>query len=238
MQTEYTIYAYQKNQIQLYSVKDEADSRTLIFNIVEKSGVVIPTSNAKVTNRMLDLTGYDIKLYVLNSDKVSVAGTITDAENGQVKFILSSECSSEKGEFECMIILTKNSEDLRIVGIKLTVIDVSEESYELSITAGESDGINITVFNADKTLYTLKSGDKLIFGAKRNLTDNEYALKSIATSVNKNGDGYDILFTPKDTVNLNGDYLYDIALQMTAGSFYHIIQISKLTVSRSVTQKE
>lgn len=85
MEYEVNLNAYEMNQVNLYAVQGEADSRKIICHIIEKSGVVIPTSNATVVNKMLDLTGFTIKLYEIRSDgAVSVEGMIEDAENGVV----------------------------------------------------------------------------------------------------------------------------------------------------------
>lgn len=119
--SEYTVNAYEKNQIKLYAVQGESDSRTIILNIIEKSGTIMPTSNAVPVNKMLNLTDYDIKLYVINSEVVSVDGEIISAADGEVQFILSSDCTFESGDFECAVILTKEDEDLRIVGLNLRV---------------------------------------------------------------------------------------------------------------------
>lgn len=237
MIAEYSVNAYENNQVNLYAVQGESDSRTIIFNIIEKSGIVAATSNATPINKMLDLTGYDVTLTVLNSEESVVSGEILDAENGKVQFTLSKACSAEQGNFKCVIILTKNSEDLRIVGITLAVAGLAAESYEITIMAGESDGINITVIDDSQNVYVLKSSDKLILGVKRSLSDNDYALKVTATSADKRGDGYDLIFTSKATADLDGNYLYDIALQ-TAEGFRHIIPTSTFKVNRCVVGKE
>ena len=54
MEYEVNLNAYEMNQVNLYAVQGEADSRKIICHIIEKSGVVIPTSNATVVNKMLN----------------------------------------------------------------------------------------------------------------------------------------------------------------------------------------
>ena len=51
----------------MYTVLGEANSRTISFVIIEKSGVVAATSNAAVTNQYLDLTGYTVSLRVIET---------------------------------------------------------------------------------------------------------------------------------------------------------------------------
>lgn len=116
MEYEVNLNAYEMNQVNLYAVQGEADSRKIICHIIEKSGVVIPTSNATVVNKMLNLTDFTIKLYEIRSDgAVSVEGTIEDAENGVVSFELSDDFTEQSGIFDCAVVLTKAIEDLRIV---------------------------------------------------------------------------------------------------------------------------
>lgn len=123
MEIEYDIKVYEDNQVELYAVQGEKNSRTVIFNIIEKSGLTVPTSNAVVIDKKLDLTDCTVKMYVKNSKITVCDGTIIEpAENGQVKFILNEAASKESGKFECIIsIINEKSEELRIVGIKLNV---------------------------------------------------------------------------------------------------------------------
>ena len=120
---EYEVNAYETNQVSLYAVQGEKDSRTITFSIIEESGIQIPTSNAVVINKMLDLTDYTPTLYVIRPDDliVSCEGTITDAENGIVTFVLSEECTELSGTAECAIVLTKDNTNLRVVGISLKI---------------------------------------------------------------------------------------------------------------------
>ena len=123
MTVEYDINAYEMNQVTLYSVQGEAESRTVIFNIIEKSGIQIPTSNATVINKMLDLSDYTAKLYIIRPDNsiVSCDGTIANATNGTVSFILSEDCMKFSGIAECAIVFTKENTNLRVVGISLQI---------------------------------------------------------------------------------------------------------------------
>lgn len=239
MQYETDVHVYEMNQVTLYAVQGEADSRTLIFNIIEKSGVQIPTSNAVVVNKMLDLTGFTAKFYVIADSEVNfVDGTILDAQNGQVSFELSKECTATSGIAECAIILTKGSEDLRVVGITLQVAAINIESNNaLVIEQGTSLDICITIYNDDDTVYSLQSEDKIIFGVY-GTGSSECLIKKIVTSSSKSGDGYIIALGPEDTQNLLGKYRYEIGLQTASGDYYIVIKQSKLTVTETLTAKE
>lgn len=240
MEYEVNLNAYEMNQVNLYAVQGEADSRKIICNIVEKSGVVIPTSNATVVNKMLDLTGFTIKLYEIRSDgAVSVEGMIEDAENGVVSFELSDDFTEQSGAFDCAVVLTKTNEDLRIVGISLQVAKLNiEGNTNLTIQRGTTKTINIVIYNDDGTIYSLANGDKIIFGVKKLLSDIDYAIKKISTLDDKDGDGYLISLEPADTQGLLGTYLYEVGLQTVSGEYYIIIDCSEFVVTNTLTQKE
>ena len=123
MESEYDIKAYEDNQVDLYAVQGEKDSRTVIFNIIEKSGLTVPTSNAVVIDKKLDLTDCTVKMYVKNSKIAICNGIVSEpSTNGEVKFILNEASSKENGSFDCIIsVINQKSEELRIVGIKLNV---------------------------------------------------------------------------------------------------------------------
>lgn len=239
MQYETDINAYEMNQVNLYAVQGEADSRTLIFNIIEKSGVQIPTSNAVVVNKMLDLTGFTAKFYVITDSEVNfVEGTILDTQNGQVSFELSKDCTATSGVAECAIILTKDNEDLRVVGITLQVAAINIESNNaLIVEQGTSLDICITIYNDDDTVYSLQSNDKIIFGVFK-IGSSECLIKKIVTSSNKSGDGYIIALEPEDTQKLLGKYRYEIGLQTASDDYYIVVKQSKLTVTETLTSRE
>ena len=238
MEYEVNLNAYEMNQVNLYAVQGEADSRKIICNIIEKSGVVIPTSNATVVNKMLDLTGFTIKLYEIRSDgAVSVEGLIEDAENGVVSFELSNDFTELSGIFDCAVVLTKTNEDLRIVGISLQVAKLSlDAATNLTVQRGTTNAINIVIYNDDGTIYSLETGDKLIFGVKKSLSATDYIIKKVSTSDSK--DGYNIKLEPADTQNLLGNYLYEVALQTASGEYYIVIDCSEFVVTNTLTQKE
>lgn len=241
MEYEVNLNAYEMNQVNLYAVQGEADSRKIICHIIEKSGVVIPTSNAAVVNKMLDLTDFTVKLYEIRSDGIvtSVEGTVDDAENGIVSFELSDDFTELSGIFNCAVVLTKAGVDLRIVGISLQVAELSiENTTKITIQRGTTKPICIVIYNNDGTLYSLANGDKIIFGVKRSLSDTSYLVKKTAAAGDKNGDGYLITLNPSDTQNLLGEYLYEAALQTADGEYYIIIKYSDFTVTNTITQKE
>lgn len=231
MITEYTVNAYELNQEIIYAVQGEVDSRTVIFNIVEKSGIVIPTSNAEVTNKMLDLTDYTAEMYA------SCSGTIEDAKNGILSFVLSTDFAEVSGTGDCVIVLSKSDTNLRIVGITLNVQTSVIESTTLSITKGTSFAVGLEIFASDGTAHIVNAGDTIRFGVKSNLTDSNYLIEKNVSGTGSNK--CTISLIPAETAILNaGTYYYDIGLQTSSGGYYIVVPVSKIIVTLSVTSKE
>lgn len=222
MTVEYSVNAYENNQVNLYAVQGESDSRTIIFNIIEKSGIVAATSNATPINKMLDLTGYDVTLTVLNSEESVVSGEILDAENGKVQFTLSKACSAEQGNFKCVIILTKNSEDLRIVGITLAVaglaakntITIYRNSVWSDIVQIENQSELYTLGTNEKLIFVVREGEKIII--KKELIDSDYV---------EDENGYLLSLSSAETDIGVGTYSYKLTLQRADGEYEPVIPL-------------
>ncbi len=173
METEHKIYTYEKNHIEIFAVQGEKDSRTIIFDIVEKSGNLRPTSNAPVTDQMLDLTGYDASLYGVYADGscISCSGTISStATDGKVSFTLPQQFCLLAEKLDCAVVLTSRSNELRIVGITLTVspCDLTggdpavKRPQPITFYLGTTYPLILTLIDEDGDPYDLASGESLI----------------------------------------------------------------------------
>ena len=200
----------------------------------------MPTSNAEVTNKMLDLTGYTAKLYVTRSDDVIVScdGTITNAQSGQVQFLFNCDITAAKGSGNGVIVLTKDTENLRIVGITINVQASSTENTIISVPRGSSYSFNVVIRNGND-FYELQSGDVLKFGVKKRDSDENYLISKTATNENGNKtDGYSFTLDTSDTSSLStGTYYYDIGLQTNSGKFQQVIPTSPFNVKSAITAK-
>lgn len=214
MESEYTLNAYEKNQVMLYAVQGECESRTVIFSIIEKSGIVLSASNADVTNKMLDLTGCTAYLYAMQNGQIvaSCRGNITNARNGTVQFVLPSEFTNVSGKLPCMIVLTKQGFDLRIVGITLDVQESGDTSaiFQLYVTRNRACSAIVTVED-NGAVYQLANGEKLIFTLK---DGNTVILTKELTSSDYDStfSGYILHLSSAETDISAGTYRYDIAL--------------------------
>ena len=241
MEVIYDINAYESNQIIIYAVQGESNSRTVTFNIIEKSGIISATSNAKVINKMLDLTDYTAQLFVTRSDDsvVSCEGEIISAENGMVKFVLTADITAIKGTGSGVIVLSNDSSNLRIVGITISVQQSSTENTVISVARGSSYSFSICIVDND-SYYKLITNDILRFGVKKRDDDTEYLISKTATSADSDGDnGYIFNLECDDTVNLTtGNYVYDVGLQFANGDFKQIIPTSLFKIKSAITAKE
>ena len=213
MESEYTINAYEKNQVMLYAVQGECESRTVIFSIIEKSGIVIPTSNASVTNQMLDLTDYTAELQaVYNGQIIAVCtGETVNAQGGILQFTLTADFMSISGKLNCIMILEKNNTNLRIVGITLDVQSVGTESsfvmqaYRNHLNSFliqlRNNGSPYTLGNGESLVFTLKDGETAII--QKTLTNSDY---------DENENGYILSLTSSQMNISTGTYSYYIDL--------------------------
>ena len=200
----------------------------------------------------MQISEYDIRVQQMNQLETNAMGyyeTVESQDDGSIicymhdKENLSDSKTIWKktvdGIFDCAVVLTKTNEDLRIVGISLQVAKLNiEGNTNLIIQRGTTKIINIVIYNDDDTIYTLESGDKLIFGVKKSLSAIDYTIKKESTSDGKDGDGYNITLEPADTQKLLGSYLYEVALQTASGEYYIVIDCSEFVVTNTLTQKE
>lgn len=248
MESEYNLYAYEKNQVRIFSVAGEADSRTVKFNIVEKTGTVAATSNAEPTDLMLDLTGCTVYFKIIET-RVRTLGTIISATDGIVRFTLPEEFMDVEGSYQCEVDVTKNDQILKIIGITLTVAypDSQEDaglSNSSNITLNVPQGttyygsIRLTdrVYDSSgrlisETPHAATEGEKLIIAVKKHLSDEEYIIKKILDTTTGSTDAVPFIFNATDTAIPRGKYKYDIGVKLSDGSFHIPVRDSVLVIT-------
>ena len=223
METEHKIYVYEKNHIEIFAVQGEKDSRTIIFDIVEKSGNLRPTSNAPVTDQMLDLTGYDASLYGVYADGscISCSGTISStATDGKVSFTLPQQFCLLAEKLDCAVVLTSRSNELRIVGITLTVspCDLTggdpavKRPQPITFYLGTTYPLILTLIDEDGDPYDLASGESLILTVAATVSGTAVITKTVSANDGTSGE-YAFEFAASDTSELSaGMYTYKIML--------------------------
>lgn len=104
----------------------------------------------------------------------------------------------------------------------------------VEIIRGTSNQFDITISDINGSLYTLKSGDKILFGVKKRATDTEYVILKTVTS-GENG-VYSVALEPDDTANLTfGKYFYDVGLE-TGDDYFNIIEPSLFEIKANITK--
>ena len=104
----------------------------------------------------------------------------------------------------------------------------------IEIVRGSSKTLAVTVTDADNALYTLASGEVLVFGVKKKPDDDTLLIKKTATS-GKNG-VYNFSIAPSDTAELpHGKYMYDVGLQ-AGGAYHSIIEPNPFVIQPNVTK--
>lgn len=231
MQYEVNINAYEMNQITLYAVQGETDSRTVIFNIIEKSGVQVPTSNAKVINKMLDLTGFSALLYIVKPDghKVFTEGIVEDGENGKISFVLPYQATTSSGFATCFIVLINGSINLRVAGISLyiekaNIDDAIESTDDFSALQESLNKIN-NIEDLQKQINNLiiESGtsDAEVIQARLTYETLNERLNAISSWTNGFNNVYNIL----KSMNALSDNLFDKSQVVTSESGARYISI-------------
>ena len=105
---------------------------------------------------------------------------------------------------------------------------------DIKIVRGTSKIFELTVKDADGNPYTLKDGEVVIFGVKRNTNDDELLIRKVVYECN-NG-VCEVELDPEDTINLAvGKYYYDAGLR-TGEDYYNIVELSNFTIAPNVTK--
>lgn len=219
MEAEYKLFAYENNHLSLFAVQGEENGRTFVFDIVEKSGVVRPTSNAPATDLMLDLTGYEATFYGVYKDgsAVSCSGTLaSDPTTGVVSFTLTEAFTVYAESLDCAIVLTQTGQELKIVGITLNVEPFTEDGsapqrpQPISFYLGTTRTETLTLKGSNGLPYDITSGQSLVLTVK---SGAEAVITKTVTANNGTAGEYDFVFAASDTSELSaGTYTYSIML--------------------------
>ena len=104
----------------------------------------------------------------------------------------------------------------------------------IEIIRGRTENLKVYVNDANGEPYALASSEKLVFGAKKNVNDEELAIKKIVT---EGTDGvYVFEFAPAETEELAiGKYYYDVAMS-SGEDLYPIIKEHYMMVCDSIVK--
>lgn len=119
----HNIKVFEPNEITLNAVQGEGNEREYEFALIEKSGETLKTSNAQVTNKMLDVTGCSVRLFVAKPDGhiVYMDGRVSDGKGGIISFIPKQQVFAASGKADCILQITSANGDLRAIGVSLNI---------------------------------------------------------------------------------------------------------------------
>lgn len=107
---------------------------------------------------------------------------------------------------------------------------------DLKIVRGTTQPMALEVTDANGAAYTLGTGERLIFGVKKNPKDKAPIFVKQAKAAGTAGE-YTITIEPADTQALTpGRYFYDVGLGRADG-YYSIIEPSGFTILPNITSK-
>jgi hypothetical protein len=106
---------------------------------------------------------------------------------------------------------------------------------EIKMVRGTSRTFRISVTDAEGRPYNMLDGEKLIFGVKKQTTDDELLVCKV---VRECVDGVCVVeLDPEDTVNLEvGKYYYDVGLESGA-DYYNVVALSVFNLTANITKR-
>ena len=117
-------------------------------------------------------------------------------------------------------------------------ITITQPVQHLELYRGNSVYITVLLTGENDSPYQLATGDKLIFGIKKNKNSSSFIIKKILTSADELDGQYTFAFTPEDMNIYPCRYWYDVGLQFSDGGFKTVVHPSRFKVIGTVTGKE
>lgn len=109
----------------------------------------------------------------------------------------------------------------------------------INIIRGTTNEFSLSIEDESGEQYTLKDGEKIIFGVKENAENSDYNIVKTLTSADIVDDICTIKLTPADTAQLAfGRYYFDIGLQTADGDYYMIVPCDEFYICKAITAKE
>lgn len=109
-------------------------------------------------------------------------------------------------------------------------------AQKIKIVRGTTNDFEISIVDSEGGAYTVTSGERIVFGIKKNLTDPEPIFEKVA-EVNAPG-LFGVRVCPEDTEALDcGRYYYDVGLQK-GEDFFTVIEPNPFDITPNVTCRE
>lgn len=105
---------------------------------------------------------------------------------------------------------------------------------DIRMIRGTSRKFEISVTDAEGNPYTLSAGEKVIFGVKKQTTDDNLVICKVVTECT--GGVCVVELDPEDTANLAvGKYYYDVGLE-SKEDYYIIVELSVFNIAANITK--
>lgn len=106
---------------------------------------------------------------------------------------------------------------------------------DVEIVRGTTNTFEITLTNANGEPYILGSGEKLLFGVKKNHSDKEYIFVKTVRNCDDDNGKYTVTIHPEDTELCECcKYYYDVAVQ-SGDNFFNVIEASFFHIRKNIT---
>jgi len=105
----------------------------------------------------------------------------------------------------------------------------------IEIVRGTTKTLAITITDSSNELYTLASGEKVVFGVKRKPEEKNACIVKTVTS-GENG-VYSVTVMPSDTEDLPyGTYFYDVGI-LSGSNYHNVIEPSPFVIAPNATSR-
>lgn len=106
---------------------------------------------------------------------------------------------------------------------------------KIEIVRGTTNTLEIYITDAYGNAYVLGSGQKVVFGVKKEKSDKELLLKKLVSTGTSGV--YKVSIVPEDTAEWEpGKYWYDVGL-LSDKNYYNVIEPNPFIVNENVTNR-
>lgn len=221
---------WEQNFAQIPSVQGESESRTINFHLKEEVSTQDDLGNLEIRQKPFDATGYSARLYIEKTDgtKVFFDGTISDATNGIVSFILPYQATTVSGSNIGTIYLSKpDGTVLKAIGITINVV---ANDLEGSIESTNEFSALVTALNEVNTAAA--EAQQAATNTKQAVSDANAAISSADTATQNANDAAQSANASAGAANQaaqNAESLYQMVNPLTGQIDYTTNIIDQLT---------
>lgn len=211
----------------------EQNAKTISVKQLDRNSrflLIVP----QLDNDKIDVRDCTVKLYIEKPDKAVIVGDGEVTVDGEIYVEITDIMTDIDGVARCDIKLFYEDSLLSSCVFYLKIVKSVSVSNIIHIYRNRAYAAKIVIEKGSSS-YKLSSGEKLIFGVKKN-TNQDYVIKKelSADDILEDEQGYMLLLTSDETNISVGTYIYDIALRDTNGQLVKVIAATQLHILESV----